>query len=53
MLKISQNLQEKIYARVSFLVKLQAQACIIYETLAPVFSCEFCEILRAPFLQKI
>ena len=41
-LEISQNLQESTCARASFLIK----ACnfIKKETLAQVFSCEFCEI---------
>ena len=35
----------------SLLIKLQAEACnfIKKETLAQVFSCEFCEFLRTPF----
>ena len=47
-LKISQNLQENTYAKVSFLIKLQAWACnfIKKETLAQVFSYEFCEISK-------
>ena len=40
-LEISQNLQENTCARVSFLIKLQ--------TLAQVFSCEFCEISKNTF----
>ena len=50
-LKISQNSQENTCARVSFLIKLQAQACnfIIKETLAQVFFCEFCEISQNIF----
>ena len=49
-LEISQNSQENICARVSFLIKL---ACnfIKKETLAQVFSCEFWEISKnTPFL---
>ena len=42
-LKISQTSQENTCARVSFLKKLQK------ETLAQVFSCEFCEIVRNTF----
>ena len=40
-------------ARVSFIIKLQAEACnfIKKETLAQVFSCEFCKILT-PFLTE-
>ena len=41
-LTISQNLQENICARVSFLMKLQAEA----------FSCEFREIFQNPFFQN-
>ena len=50
-LRISQNSQENICARVSFLIKLQVQACnfIKKETLAQVFSCEFCEISKNTF----
>ena len=40
-LKISQNSQEKICARVSFLINF-----VTKETLAQVFSCEFCEIFK-------
>ena len=45
-LEISQNSQENTCARVSFLIKLKTSACnfIKKETLAQVFSCEFCEI---------
>ena len=50
-LKISQNLQENTCVRVSFLIKLQAEACnfIEKETLAQVFSCEFWEIFKNTF----
>ena len=53
-LKISQNSQENICAGVSFLIKLQASACnfIKKETLARVFSCEFCEIFKNTFLYE-
>ena len=46
--------QENTCVRVSFLIKLRAEACnfIKKKILAQVFSCEFCEILRALFLQK-
>ena len=51
-LKISQNSQENTSARVTLLIKLQAQACnfIKKETLAQVFSYEFCDtkFLRTP-----
>ena len=49
-LEISRNSLENICARVSFLMK----ACnfIKKETLAQVFSFEFCKFLRTPFLQN-
>ena len=43
-LKISDNSRENTCARVSFLIKLQAT-----DTLAQVFSCEFCEIFKNIF----
>ena len=48
---MSQNSQENICARVSFLIKLQAEPCnfIKKETLAQVFSCEFCDISKNTF----
>ena len=51
-LEISQNSQENTCARVSFLMKLQVEACnfIKNETLAQVFSCELCEISKNNFL---
>ena len=55
-LKISQNLQKSICVRISFLIKLLAEACnfLKKETLPQVISCELCEIgatlyLRATF----
>ena len=47
-LKNSQNSQENTCVRVSFLIKLQAEACnfIKKETLAQVFSCKFCESFK-------
>ena len=41
----------KVCARVSFLMKLQAEACkfIEKETLALVVSCEFCEIYKKKY----
>ena len=65
-LKISQNSQENTCARVSFFIKLHAlrhatlskkrlEACnfIKNETLAQVFSCEFCEFfLKKPFIKE-
>ena len=52
LLKISQNSLENTCARISFLIKLQAEAYnfIKKQTLTQVFSYEFCEILRTPFL---
>ena len=44
-LKNSQNSQETTCARVSFLIKIKK------ETLAQVFSYEFCEISKNTFLQ--
>ena len=51
-LKISQNSQENNCAKVSFLIKLQAQSCnfIKKETLTQVFSCEFYEICKNTIL---
>ena len=53
-LEISQNSQENTCARVSFFIKLQAAACnfIKKETLAQVFSCEFCEISKNTFFYR-
>ena len=53
-LKISQNSQENTGDRVSFLIKLQAEACnfIKKETLAQEFSCEFCEISKNTFFTE-
>ena len=51
-LEISQSSQENTCARVSFLIKLQACNFIKKETLAQVFSCEFCEVSKKPFLQN-
>ena len=46
-LQISQNSQENTCARVSFLIKLQAEGNFMKkETLAQKFSCEFCEISK-------
>ena len=47
-LKVSLDSQENTCARISFLIKLQAQACnfIKKETLAQVFSCAFCKIFN-------
>ena len=53
-LKILQNSLESICVRVSFLINLQAKACnfIKKETLAQVFSCEYCEISKNNFLTE-
>ena len=48
-LEILQNAQENNYARVSFLLKLQAHNFTEKETLARVFSYEFCEISKNTF----
>ena len=50
-LEILPNSRENTCARVSFLIKLQAETCsfIKKETLAQVFSCEFCEISKNTF----
>ena len=50
-LEISQNSQENTCARVSFLIKLQALGLqlIKKESLAQLFSCEFCEISKNTF----
>ena len=47
-LEISQNSQKNTCVRVSFLVKFKPEACsfIEKETLAQVFSCEFCKISK-------
>ena len=52
-LKISQNSQENTCARV-FFNKVAGDACnfIEKETLAQLFSCEFCEISKNTFLQN-
>ena len=52
-LEISQNSQEKTCATISFLIKLQAWGLQLYkETVANVFSCEFCEISRNAFFTE-
>ena len=53
-LKILQNSQESTCARVTFLIKLQAEACnfIKTETLAKVFSHKFCKIFKNTFLHR-
>ena len=56
---MSQNSQENNCTRISFLIKLQAsawglQSCnfIKKQTLALVFSCEFCEISKNTFFTE-
>ena len=51
-LEISQNSQKNICARASFLIKLQALNFTKKETLAQVFSCEFCEISKNTFFTE-
>ena len=51
-LEISKNSQENTCARVSFLIKLQACNFIKKETLAQVFSYEFCEISKNTFFTE-
>ena len=50
-LEISKNSQENSSARVSFLMKLQTEACnfIQKESLTQVFSRKFCEISKNTF----
>ena len=55
-LKISQKFTENTCARVSFLIKLkEPEACnfIQKETLAQVFSCEFCGISKNTFTEHL
>ena len=51
-LEISQNSKEKTCARVSFLIRLQAETIFKKETLAQVFSCEFYKIYKNTFSYK-
>ena len=53
-LKISPNSQENACARVSFLVKLQIEACnfIKKDTVAQLFSSEFCENFNTAFCYR-
>ena len=48
------KIRRKIPVPEFFFNKVAGQACnfITKETLAQVFSCEFCEILKTPFLQN-
>ena len=52
--EISHNSQENTCVRVSFLIKLQAEACNIIkkEALAQVFSCEIFEISKNTFFTE-
>ena len=51
--KNSQNSQENTCARVSCLIKLQASGNFLKkETLAQVFSCEFCDISKNTFFAE-
>ena len=53
-LEISQNSQENVCARVSFLIKLHASGLqiLVKKRLAQVFSCEFCEISKNTFSEE-
>ena len=53
-LRISQNSQENACARLSFVIKLQAETCIFIkrETLAQVFSYEFYKIFKNTFFTE-
>ena len=53
--EISQNSQKNICARVSFLIKLRAEACNVIkkETLAQVFFYEFRKISKNTFFYRI
>ena len=46
------NSQENICARDCFLIKLQAWGFVKKESLAQVFSCDFCEISKNNFFTK-
>ena len=54
LLEITQNSQENTCAKVSFLIKFQASGSnfIKKDTLAQVFSCEFCEISKNTFVTE-
>ena len=53
-LEISESAQENTFARVSFLIKLQALACdfIKKETLSQMFSFNFCKISKNTFFTE-
>ena len=54
LLRISENLQKNICARVSFLIKLQVNfhACKFIKKETQIFSCEFCQISKNTFLTE-
>ena len=52
-LEISQNPQENTWGRVSFLIKLQTSFFIKKETLAQVFSCDFCQISKNNLISRL
>ena len=51
-LKILRNSQENTSARVTFFIKLPASGLMKKETLAEVFSREFCEIIKNTFFYR-
>ena len=51
-LEISQNSQENTCTRDSFLIKLDAWNFIKKESLAQVYSCEFCKISKNTFFTE-
>ena len=53
-LEISQNSQENICARISFLIKLQSSGLQLYKKRGSdtVFSCKFCEISKNTFSHR-
>ena len=54
-MRISQNSQEIICVRVSFLIKLQASGLnnfIKKKTLAQLFSCKFCKVFKNTFFTE-
>ena len=50
--RISQNSQESNCARVSLLIRSEACNFIKKETLAQLFSCEFCEFFKNTFFYR-
>ena len=50
--EISQNSHENTCAGVSFLIKLEVRNFIKKETVAQVFSCEFCEVSKKNFFYR-